>query len=294
MNRRGFAPIIIILIVAVLLVVGGGILYFALKKPTSPLVPLVTSPPPPPASLSQPAAASTSSTSTTTIGISQSSVAPNTFQNKVAFLKGGEVWIANDDGSNPMQLSHTSGTVFYYSISPNFSYSEYYMLGHDGETDIGFMDLNNGGRITKTLKDTGSLTGSFVGEFLNADYWLSDHLVYIPKFQNVIDLRTTSTPPYPLPPTVTLGGANEAWRAVYDSSMAAATAPTTTIMDAETYYSLADNGSISQAIPPIFTVFSKMTVRIFCMFAPYFIPRIRIGGVLPTTCWNHTQGNSTF
>jgi hypothetical protein len=65
-----------------------------------------------------------------------SSSSAESIQGKVAFLKNGDVWVANQDGSNPSQLTHTNGNVstqvddgnLIFSFSPDYHYLAYFVL----------------------------------------------------------------------------------------------------------------------------------------------------------------------
>ncbi len=90
--------------------------------------------------------------------------------NRIAFLKSGEVWLANEDGSSPIQLTNASGTISGFSTSPQSSYLEYET--NNGETDI--FDLKTQKIIRKiTLKDFKLLPADMTGntQFIT---WISD------------------------------------------------------------------------------------------------------------------------
>jgi len=168
MNRKGFAPIVIIGIVA-FFAIAGAIGYFVLKKPVMQLT-----------------AVPIPGVSTTTSGNShlaaQDSNVPPEFQNKIAFLKAGEVWLANEDGSGVDQFTHTSGTIKNFSFSPTFSYLAYTRIvstttfidneggSHLGNLyDVEIIDVASGSIVRTITKDN-----LWAGEFPFFGYWYSD------------------------------------------------------------------------------------------------------------------------
>lgn len=53
-------------------------------------------------------------------------------QGKTAYIQNGEIWVANDDGSDPLQLTHTNGEVStnendggLFAFSPDYNYLAY-------------------------------------------------------------------------------------------------------------------------------------------------------------------------
>src|SRR5581483_3894096 len=101
-NREGFAPLLIVVVVGVIIAAAVvGYLSLHIEKNLAPTV------------QNHQAAAQ------------DSSHAPAKFQNKVIFLKSGDIWAANEDGSGKYQLTSTSGTVSYYLVSPGLAYLTY-------------------------------------------------------------------------------------------------------------------------------------------------------------------------
>lgn len=68
-------------------------------------------------------------------------------------LESPEVWLTNLDGSSPVQLTHTQGKVYDFSISPDGDNLAYSALNEDGGADIYLIDRE--GNAVETLVQCG-------------------------------------------------------------------------------------------------------------------------------------------
>lgn len=184
MNRKGFVSIMVVGIIV--LIILGVIGYFVWKNSSEPQTPENLSQQSSSTIAISEAAASTTLSTTTTTSSSQSqslsvptsspaitASVPVEFQNKVAFLKNGEVWIANEDGSEANQITNTSGTVGQYSFSLNGSYLEYENLA---QTKIDVLNTQNDILIKEiTGSDFGNSEPYIYPQFL---YWFDNNAFF--------------------------------------------------------------------------------------------------------------------
>jgi hypothetical protein len=100
---------------------------------------------------------------------------------KIAFIKDGEVWTTNEDGSDATQLTNTSGAVNIFSFSPDANYLAYSKVNSgnfDYETDV--LDLSNGQVVQKItqadFQNNVPQSAGITTSYLSLDFleWYSD------------------------------------------------------------------------------------------------------------------------
>lgn len=100
---------------------------------------------------------------------------------KIAFIKNGEVWTTNEDGSDATQLTNTSGTVNIFSFSPDTDYLAYSKVSSgnfDYETDV--LDLSTEQVVQKItqadFQNNVPQSAGITTSYLSLDFleWYSD------------------------------------------------------------------------------------------------------------------------
>ena len=110
------------------------------------------------------------------IVVPNSSSIPEVIKGKAVFLQAGDVWVANQDGSNPSQLTHTNGNVttnigdgnLIFAFSPDYHYLAYFVLSPGksiASWEIDALDLSTNQVIQKINGNTLSQFSAFSQDF---------------------------------------------------------------------------------------------------------------------------------
>jgi hypothetical protein len=173
MNQKGFSPIIVLLILVVI-VIGVGVWYWAdhqsLSEPNAAIsqVSLPTSTQPA-LSVQTSTATAQPTSSTAVVASSTTSEANQSSPNQgILFLRNGDVWLANVDGSNQRQLTH-NGFVSGYAYAPLAETIAYYSVNVSSTSAlIQVQSLNINVGVQKTVYELRG--GAYVGPEGYTDY----------------------------------------------------------------------------------------------------------------------------
>ncbi len=154
MNKKGSINIALIILVVLLIV--GAIWYYEANKESAFQMSLshdtitTTSIQTTAASSTVPPStswlASIKRTSPEVVPVPSSVLISEKIRGKFAFIQGGDVWVADQDGNSQLQLTHagSEGEVRDFTFSPNFQYLEYHIpwFGAYARGTINILDLN--------------------------------------------------------------------------------------------------------------------------------------------------------